>query len=83
MIYLVKLDETNLVGYSDANSAPNGDWKSQTGGLVKLTGSSITNVRRKQTTVLQSTIEAEYLALAVVSKRSLYGCKNWWENSPS
>ncbi|EQD48319.1 polyprotein, partial [mine drainage metagenome] len=71
-LYLGNLDGTSLVAYADANFAPSGDRKSQSGGLVKLAGSSISWSSKKQKTVSQSTAEAEYIALADVCNEVLW-----------
>ena len=66
-LYLGDLEPTNLTAYADANFAPEGDRKSQSGGIIKLNGSSVAWLSRKQDTVSQSTSEAEYIALATVT----------------
>lgn len=71
-LFLGKLDDTSLVAFADANYAPNGDRKSQSGGLIKLAGSSIVWLSKKQKTVSQSTTEAEYIALASVCNKVLW-----------
>lgn len=64
---LGKLDDSNLIAFSDANYAPPGDEcrKSQSGGVIRLCGSTIEWYSRKQKTVSKSTTASEYVALSL------------------
>jgi hypothetical protein len=55
------------MAYADANFAPLGDRKSQTGGLICFNGSTVDWTSKKQKTVSLSTAEAEYVSLATVA----------------
>ena len=69
---LGELDQTSLVAYADANYAPAGDRKSQSGALFKLNGSTIGWISKKQKTVSTSTTEAEYIALSTATNEVLW-----------
>ena len=63
---------SGLVTYVDANFAPAGDRKSQTGVLIRLNGSSVSWQSKKQKTVATSTTEAEYVALSIAVNETLW-----------
>lgn len=73
-LHLGKLDDTDLLAYSDANYAPATDSKrkSQSGGVLKLAGSTVSWFSRKQKTVSTSTTTAEFYALSEVTKDVLW-----------
>ena len=71
-LHLGNLDNTNLVAYVDANFAPKGDRKSQSGAVFRLGGSSVHWFSKKQKTVSTSTTEAEYIALAAATNEVLW-----------
>ena len=62
-MYLGDLEPTAFV---DANFSPEVDRKSQSGRLIKLNGSPIIWISRKQKSVSQLTTESEYIALSTV-----------------
>ena len=71
-LVLGKIDDSNLVAFADANFAPIGDRKSQSGGVFQFSGSTISWYSKKQPTVSTSTTEAEYVALARAVKETLF-----------
>ena len=71
-LHLGNLDGSNLLAYVDANIAPSGDRKSQSGALFRLAGSSVHWFSKKQKTVSTSTTEAEYIALAAATNEVLW-----------
>src|SRR5699024_3930770 len=66
------LDGSSLVVYADANFAPKGDRKSQSGAVLKLAGSTVGWYSKKQKTVSTSTTEAEYIAMAIATNETLW-----------
>uniref|UniRef100_UPI001034D79B Ty1/Copia family ribonuclease HI n=1 Tax=Clostridioides difficile TaxID=1496 RepID=UPI001034D79B len=71
-LVLGDIDGTSLVVYADANFAPIGDRRSQSGAVFKLAGSTVGWHRRKQKTVSTSTTEAEYISLAIALNENLW-----------
>ena len=71
-LLLGQQNETSLVTYVDANYAPAGDRKSQSGALFKLAGSTVGWFSKKQKTVSTSTTEAEYIALSAATNETLW-----------
>ncbi|KAH9409194.1 hypothetical protein TYRP_023714, partial [Tyrophagus putrescentiae] len=71
---LGKLDESTLIAFSDANHAPPGDncRKSQSGGVLRLAGSTVGWFSRKQKTTSKSTTASEYVALSAVVDEVLW-----------
>jgi hypothetical protein len=58
-------------GYYDADYAADDDRKSISGYLFTLAGSPISWQAKKQTTVAQSTVKAEYAAMAHAAKEAI------------
>ena len=71
-LLLGQLTNTQLEAYADANFAPEGDRKSQSGAVFKLAGSSIGWISKKQKTVSTSTTEAEIVALSLAMSETLW-----------
>ena len=71
-LWLGDLDNTSLVVYADANFAPSGGRKSQSGVVMKLAGSTVGWLSKKQKTVSTSTTEAEYVALSIATNETLW-----------
>lgn len=71
-MHIGDLDGTSLMAFADASFAPHGDRKSQTGGIIKLAGSPVSWLSKKQDTVAKSTTEAEYIALSTVADEVLW-----------
>lgn len=71
-MHLGDLDGTSLTAFADASFAPLGDRKSQTGGIIKLSGSPVSWFSKKQDTVAKSTTEAEYIALSTVADEVIW-----------
>ena len=71
---LGKLDDTSLIAFSDANYAPAADdyRKSQSGGVLRLAGSTVGWFSRKQKTTSKSTTASEYVALSAVADEVLW-----------
>lgn len=63
---------TPVLGYCDADYAADGDRKSISGYVFTLAGSPISWQAKKQTTVAQSTVEAEYAAMAHAAKEMIW-----------
>jgi transposase InsO family protein len=61
-----------IQGYCDADYAANEDRKSISGYVFMLAGSPISWQAKKQTTVAQSTVEAEYAAMAHAAKEAIW-----------
>ncbi len=71
-LLLGELDQSSLVTYADANFAPAGDRKSQSGAVFQLAGSTVGWLSKKQKTVSTSTTEAEYIALSLATNETLW-----------
>jgi len=74
-------DKLNMFVYVDADHA--GDQatrRSMTGYILMFNGKAVTWVSKRQGIVASSTCEAEYIAMAVTAKESLYGCGLSYEN---
>jgi hypothetical protein len=71
-LILGNIDNSSISVYADANYAPAGDRKSQSGAVFKFAGSTIGWYSRKQKTVSTSTTEAEYISLAVATNETLW-----------
>ena len=71
-LILGDLDGSSLVVYADANFAPKGDRKSQSGAVLKLAGGTVGWYSKKQKTVSTSTTEAEYIAMAIAANETLW-----------
>src|SRR5699024_3479720 len=71
-LVLGDLDGSSLIVYADANFAPKGDRKSQSGAVIKLAGSTVGWYSKKQKTVSTSTTEAEYIAMAIATNETLW-----------
>ncbi len=71
-LLLGQLDNSSIVTYADANFAPAGDRKSQSGAVFKLAGSTVGWLSKKQKTVSTSTTEAEYIALSLATNETLW-----------
>lgn len=71
-LMLGKLDDSSIVTYADANFAPAGDRKSQSGAVIKLAGSTVGWFSKKQKTVSTSTTEAEYIALSAAMNETIW-----------
>lgn len=68
-----RINDVNLIGYSDADYAGCLDTRKSTSGFVfLLNGSPVTWSTQKQSVVAQSTTEAEYIALALATKEALW-----------
>jgi hypothetical protein len=61
-----------ILGYFDADYAMDGNRKSISGFVFILAGSPISWQAKKQTTVAQSTVEAEYAAMAHAAKEMIW-----------
>jgi hypothetical protein len=61
-----------LAGFSDSDYANGEDRKSVTGYCYKLSGGAVTWSSRRQPTTAQSTVEAEYMALAEAVKEAIW-----------
>src|SRR5437667_1050348 len=64
--------DITIQGYCDADYAADGDRKSISGYVFTLAGSPISWQAKKQTTVAQSTVEAEYAAMAHAAKEMIW-----------
>ena len=71
-LLLGERDQSSLVTYADANFAPAGDRKSQSGAVFQLAGSTVGWLSKKQKTVSTSTTEAEYIALSLATNETLW-----------
>ena len=74
LVYTTHNDEITIAvqGYCDADYAADDDRKSISGYLFTLAGSPISWQAKKQTTVAQSTVEAEYAAMAHATKEAIW-----------
>ena len=70
-LVLGDLNGSNLEAFADANYAPHGDRKSQSGAVIKLAGSTIGWHSKKQKAVATSTCEAEYISLSIAVNKVL------------
>ena len=68
-----KLDNENLIGYSDADWAGDqDDHHSTTGNLFMMAGGPISWLSKKQSIVALSTSESEYIALSSASQEAVW-----------
>jgi hypothetical protein len=72
LTYKQNSDTNRIHSYCDADYAMDGDRKSISGYLFTLAGSPISWRAKKQTTVAQSTVEAEYAAMAQAAKETIW-----------
>jgi hypothetical protein len=61
-----------LVGFSDSDYANSEDRRSVTGYCFRLSGGAVTWSSKRQPTTAQSTVEAEYMALAEAVKEAIW-----------
>ena len=68
-----KSNDASLTGYSDADFANNElDCRSLTGYVFKIGNAAVTWNTRKQPTVVLSTMEAEYMAVAAATRKAIW-----------
>ena len=68
-----KSNDASLTSYSDADFANNElDCRSLTGYVFKISNAAITWNTRKQPTVVLLTMEAEYMAIATVTRKAIW-----------
>ena len=67
------MDELNISGYTDASfQSDRDDSKSQSGYIFNLNGGAVCWKSSKQTTVTDSTTEAEYIAASEAAKEAVW-----------
>ena len=66
-------NDASLTGYSDTDFANNElDYRSLTGYVFKIGNTAITWNTRKQPTVVLSTMEAKYMAVATATRKAIW-----------
>ncbi|CCF53180.1 hypothetical protein NDA11_005411 [Ustilago hordei] len=69
-----EVSETTIETYTDTNwaSNPNTDWKSTSGSIVKVFGSTVTWNSHIQKCVASSAVKAEYIAGSAATREALF-----------
>ena len=73
MIYSAKDNNTQIVGYADADWAGDVNTRKSTSGYVfQIGGSTISWMSKRQSIVALSTTEAEYVALSTATQEAIW-----------